>query len=302
MHRGPERRGWRGKSATRTICQGSSSVDGKVNIAHAMVDRPDGRCAGQGEPHPWGTRTFGTPLSTLASNCRSFRNRIDAKLERQRPGMSCRNMVRRFESGGPDDAHRAHTWHAVGIAVALMLGAVGCGTTDELAAAKPSSSPVPCYLSSTCPQTTSGPSSSPIYSPTPTPTGPNQIDFGSPATATSGSATASITVTAPTFATRDPGFSTAEYGNPKNGVYAIFSVSAVGVSGTSPISESSFCVRGTDGTRYQVKSTIGFGSDLNSANLGPQEPIIGNVVFDLPTRTGTLLYAPGLSALGEWKF
>src|SRR5664280_284087 len=99
MHRGPERRGWRGKSATRTIGQGSSSVDGKVNIAHAMVDRPDGRCAGQGEPHPWGTRTFGTPLSTLASNCRSFRNRIDAKLERQRPGMSCRNMVRRFESG-----------------------------------------------------------------------------------------------------------------------------------------------------------------------------------------------------------
>jgi hypothetical protein len=65
-------------------------------------------------------------------------------------------------------------------------------------------------------------------------------------------------------------------------VYAVFSVSAVGVSGSFPISETSFYVRVSDGTRYQQTSTIGFGSDLNSTNLGPQEPIKGNIVFDLP--------------------
>lgn len=182
----------------------------------------------------------------------------------------------------------------VGIAAAVVLSAAGCGSGDKIAAPKPSNSSTP----------SSSLSPSPVYSPSPSPspTGPAQQEFGSPSTATSGSATANITVAGPTFATRDPGFSTPDYGKPKNGVYAVFSVSAVGVSGSFPISETSFYVRVSDGTRYQQTSTIGFGSDLNSTNLGPQEPIKGNIVFDLPARTGTLVYAPGLTALGEWKF
>src|SRR5664279_2822251 len=104
--------------------------------------------------------------------------------------------------------YKVKTLRAVGIAAGLVLGAAGCGTGDKITAAKPASSP----------------SGSPTYSPSSSPTGPNQMDFGSVATATSGNATANITVTAPTFATRDPGFSTSDYGKPKNGVYAVFSV------------------------------------------------------------------------------
>ena len=181
----------------------------------------------------------------------------------------------------------------VGVAIAAVALTAGCGTGDKITAAKPASYP----------------SSSPTYSPPPTystpsssPTAPDQMDFGSVATATSNNATANIWITAPTFATRDPGFSTADYGKPKNGVYAVFSISAVGVSGSFAIGAMSFYVRGSDGTRYQETTTLGFGSDLSYSNLGPQEPIKGNVVFDLPSRAGTLVYAPGLSALGEWKF
>jgi hypothetical protein len=129
--------------------------------------------------------------------------------------------------------------------------------------------------------------------------------FGETRSVTSAKGTAgAITVQAPTFVN---GYAHG-LALPDNGTFAVFTVSAVGVSGRFIIYESDFYVRDADGTHHTyVNSTspaavTAFGASFPSVVLAPQEPVKGIILFDIPGRSGTLVYAPGEDALGEWKF
>jgi hypothetical protein len=186
-----------------------------------------------------------------------------------------------------------------GLALAATTTITGCGSATPSKAVVASSPPTATY-SYIGPLVATPPS--PTYSASPTPTGPKQMTFGplgwATVTASNGDS-GNLMVEPPIFAVKD--HSSYSPQSPKNGVYVVITVSAVGVSGAFNINPYDFYIRAADGTHYSG-AFAQFEPALHAATLAPQEPIKGNLIFDVPDRTGTVVYTSGFSALGEWKF
>jgi|SRR5664280_600832 len=206
----------------------------------------------------------------------------------------------------------------VALAVVAGVGTVaGCGNSSvKKVATSPSDSapaytpPSPVYTAPVFPPAPVVPTPTytppaPAYTP-PTPTaktGPEQLSFGDVGVITDGDSSANVTLGAPKFATSSgETYSTgADVEPPKNGLYEVFTVSFVGVTGKFDANEFSFYVRGTDGTHYTGAFVTSFEPQLSASTLTPGEPLKGNIVFDVPAKSGTLVYESGSEALGEWK-
>lgn len=131
----------------------------------------------------------------------------------------------------------------------------------------------------------------------PSPSGATHAAFSRPVNL--GDAT--ITVSAPTFAEREPGTLGAPAGN---GVYAVFTVTYHAARSWVQHGGADFYVRGHDGTHYPDVFAPGFAPMLHGATMNADERSRGAVVFDVPTRHGVLVLAPrdGDRALSEWHF
>jgi hypothetical protein len=144
--------------------------------------------------------------------------------------------------------------------------------------------------------------------PTPTPTASRVQPFNVPVTVTFKypPGVGNLSVGPPTFAARDQGYGfSRSYDSTqaaKNGTWAVFTVSAVGVTGAFSLNPYDFYVRGADGSHFD-HAYANFQPVLTAVTLNPDEPVKGNISFDVPAKTGALVYAPGLgTALGEWQF
>ena len=87
---------------------------------------------------------------------------------------------------------------------------------------------------------------------------------------------------------------------PENKYFAVFSISARAAK-TFDINPYDFYVRGDDGAHYDG-AFASVEPDLHPVTLNAGEKVKGNVVFDIPSKHATLVYAPGSSALSEWSF
>jgi Domain of unknown function (DUF1942) len=215
--------------------------------------------------------------------------------------------------------HRARNIVLGSVAVlALVAGTgtlAGCGNSSakKVATSSPSDAPAytpptPVYTAPVFPPAPVVPTPAytppaPVYTPpVPTPTaksGPEQLSFGDVAVITDGGSSAKVTVGAPRFSASNN--STDMPMTPTNGLYEAFTVSFVGVTGSFDANALSLYIRGADGTHYTGTTGLGFEPMLSASTLTPGEPLKGNIVFDVPSRTGTLVYESGLEALGEWK-
>ena len=145
---------------------------------------------------------------------------------------------------------------------------------------------------------TSAPAPVQTAAPAPVQSGPHRLSLGWSTVITQSDSTAKVGVGTPKFATTDK-YAVA----PDHGFYAVFPVQASGVTGSFDVNPLYFYVRGADGTHYDPTYASGFDPILSSSLLAPGEPYRGNIIFDLPSKSGTLVYEAGLGTNGvEWKF
>lgn len=128
---------------------------------------------------------------------------------------------------------------------------------------------------------------------------PEQLPFASATVITDGASSAKVSVGNPSFYTRNNSPDLPM--TPRYGFYEVITVSFVGVTGKFDENEFSFYVRGADGVHYDGTLVMGFDPQLSATTLTPGEPVKGNIVFDVPSKTGTLVYESGGEALREWK-
>jgi hypothetical protein len=129
--------------------------------------------------------------------------------------------------------------------------------------------------------------------------GPQQLSFAHATVITDGASSAKVQVLAPRFYTSNN--SPILPMTPKYGFYEVLTVGFTGVTGKFDENEFSFYIRGEDGIHYTGALVAGFDPQLTATTLTPGEPVKGNIVFDVPTKTGTLVYESGGEALKEWK-
>jgi len=184
----------------------------------------------------------------------------------------------------------------------------------------PAYTPVPTPVRVPAPVVTKAPVSAPVVTkapvpvyvvaPVPVPTvdpvvapgkklGPEQLAFGSSTVITDGDSSAKLSVGTNRFYTSND--SSLMPMTPHYGLYEVVTVSFVGVTGKFDENEFSFYVRGADGVHYDGAFVVGFDPQLFATTLVPGEPVKGNLVFDVPDKTGILVYESGGEASKEWK-
>src|SRR5664280_507001 len=165
-------------------------------------------------------------------------------------------------------------------------------------------SPAPVRTAAPAPVRTAAPAPVRTAAPAPVGTvapklGPQQLSFAHAAVITDGASSAKVQVLAPRFYTSNN--SPILPMTPKYGFYEVLTVGFTGVTGKFDENEFSFYIRGEDGIHYTGALVAGFDPQLTATTLTPGEPVKGNIVFDVPTKTGTLVYESGGEALKEWK-
>jgi hypothetical protein len=109
---------------------------------------------------------------------------------------------------------------------------------------------------------------------------------------------AKLTVSNPRYSTKAPD----QYSEPPGEKYFLRVTVVVENTGDQPfsVSSSEFYLRTPDGKRYGEGKALGQG-DLSSATVNPGEKVRGDVVLDVPTRSGEIVYDPGSGSAAVWR-
>jgi hypothetical protein len=135
---------------------------------------------------------------------------------------------------------------------------------------------------------------------TPPPTVPI-VRMGQPASVRapdSDAQAAKITLSNPRYSTKAPD----EFSEPPGEKYFLKVTVVVETTGDQPfsVSSSEFYLRTSDGARYGEGKAIGQ-SNLSSATVNPGEKVRGDVVLDVPAKSGEIVYDPGSGSVAAWR-
>jgi hypothetical protein len=123
---------------------------------------------------------------------------------------------------------------------------------------------------------------------------------------------ATITVSAPTFATSDSSGDNSEYGYFATFTVTVTDIAPASSGDTIDPSDSDYYVR-TNGEAYgfgqtrQGNTSVAeqdnyLGNNVGASGIGPGQSTTGTVTVDVPSQHGALYYNPDGTDLGFWTF
>jgi hypothetical protein len=109
---------------------------------------------------------------------------------------------------------------------------------------------------------------------------------------------ARITVTEPRYSTKAPD----QFSEPPGEKFFLRITVLVENTGVRPfsVSSSEFYLRTPEGERYGEGKALGQ-SELSSATVNPGEKVRGDVVLDVPSKNGEIVYDAGSGSVAAWR-